>query len=171
MADREIDALVAPLGLELPHEARVWWGWHDGSEVELVSHALGNGIGPLRLARAVEEYRGLLDAATDVATGDDTLAPEELWRRQWFPFAVPRRGHLAVQCGTGTKAPTPIRLVEFYFHEESQEPIALSLGAVVSVWINAIESGAWTYDPALPGWRTHPELLPPIQGRARDLLA
>ena len=28
--EEEMDALIAPLGLSLPVEARVWWGWHDG---------------------------------------------------------------------------------------------------------------------------------------------
>jgi hypothetical protein len=29
LADEEMDVLTAPLGLRLPCEARVWWGWHE----------------------------------------------------------------------------------------------------------------------------------------------
>jgi hypothetical protein len=53
LSDAEMDALVSPLGLRLPHEARVWWGWHDGTDSDLLSHGIGNQIVPLRLAQAV----------------------------------------------------------------------------------------------------------------------
>ena len=30
LSDDAIDALVGPIGIELPEEARVWWRWHNG---------------------------------------------------------------------------------------------------------------------------------------------
>jgi hypothetical protein len=32
LTDAEMDALTEPLGIVLPDEARVWWGWHDGTD-------------------------------------------------------------------------------------------------------------------------------------------
>jgi cell wall assembly regulator SMI1 len=172
LSDAEMDALVAPLGLRLPTEARVWWGWHDGVETGLLSHGIGSYIVPLRLAQAVEKHRQLLEIAADVTADDDTSGPDDFWRREWFPFAVPPRADLACDCSASDGEPTPIRYVEFELPAESQEPVASSLGAVVSLWIEAIDSGAWTYDhDSPPGWTTHPERLPRIHGWARNLIA
>jgi hypothetical protein len=30
LGDEAMAALLQPLGLTLPEEARIWWGWHDG---------------------------------------------------------------------------------------------------------------------------------------------
>ena len=32
LSDAEMDALTEPVGIILPEEARVWWGWHDGTD-------------------------------------------------------------------------------------------------------------------------------------------
>jgi len=166
-----MEALVTPLGIGLPTEARVWWGWHDGTEIDLLSHAIGHDILPLQLAQAVEQYGELLEAASDVTADDENSDPDDFWRREWFPFAVPRRAHLACDCSVAETAPTPIRHVDFYFHAESQVPVSPSLGAVVSLWIDAIDREAWTYDHDRPGWTRHPERLPRLDGRTRLLVA
>jgi cell wall assembly regulator SMI1 len=31
LSDEQIDELMAPTGLTLPDELRLWWGWHDGA--------------------------------------------------------------------------------------------------------------------------------------------
>lgn len=171
LSDDEMDALVAPVGVRLPTEARVWWGWHDGTETDLLSHAIGHDTLPLQLAQAVEQYSELLEAASDVTADDESSDPGDFWGREWFPFAVPRRAHLACDCSVAEGAPTPIRHVDFYFPAESRVPVSPSLGAVVSLWIDAIDSEAWTYDHDRPGWKRHPERLPPLEGRTRLLVA
>ena len=35
LSPERIDDLTAPVGLRLPVEARIWWGWHDGVDVRL----------------------------------------------------------------------------------------------------------------------------------------
>ena len=80
-----MDALVGPLGLRLPTEARVWWGWHDGTEIDLLSHAIGHDILPRRLAQAVEKHGELLQVAADVTADDKTHEHHDFWRREWFP--------------------------------------------------------------------------------------
>jgi cell wall assembly regulator SMI1 len=77
LSEAEMEALVDPLGLRLPTEARVWWGWHDGVEVDLLSYGIGNCIVPLQLARAVEKYGELLEVAADVTAGDGTYKPDD----------------------------------------------------------------------------------------------
>lgn len=171
LSDAEMDTLVAPLGLRLPAEARIWWGWHDGAETGLVSHSIGNFIAPLRLAAAVEQYGQVLEDAATVAGDDDSVAPEEFWRQDWFPFAMPTRALLACDCSVASGAATPIRYVDFEFPAESREPVAPSLGAVVSLWIEAIDCGAWTYDHDRPGgWELHPERLPHVREWAQKLI-
>jgi hypothetical protein len=163
---------MAPLGLRLPGEARLWWGWHDGAETGLISHGIGNGIVPLRLAHAAEQYGQVLEDAALVAADRDVFEPDDFWRRAWFPLAAPARGLLACECPVAEDAPTPIRYVDFELPVESQEPVASSLGAVVSLWIEAIDRSGWTYHhDRPPGWTTHSDRLPRVDGWARNLIA
>ena len=41
LTDAEMDALTEPLGIVLPEEARVWWGWHDGTDPHFIDPIQG----------------------------------------------------------------------------------------------------------------------------------
>ena len=56
--------------------------------------------------------------------------------------------------------PTPIRMVWWAGRESFAEPVAHSFGQVVSWWIDALQTGAWTYDPDAQRWSRDPQLMP-----------
>jgi hypothetical protein len=58
LTEIQMDALTEPLGLRLPVEAQLWWGWHDGAADGgyAISRELGPGRQFLSLSAAVEHY-------------------------------------------------------------------------------------------------------------------
>jgi hypothetical protein len=172
LSEPEMHALVAPLGLRLPTEARVWWAWHDRAESTSLAHSLGNGIVSLRLEQAVARHLDNRKIAEQIA--DDRPTPvraDDYWPPQWLTLAVAAGlGEIVCDCSVAEGEPTPIRLSDFEFPEDSQVPLAPSLGTLVGWWLDALDSGAWTYDVASRTWRDHPERLPQPQGRSRLLV-
>jgi cell wall assembly regulator SMI1 len=145
--DTALDAATAPLELRLPIEARVLWGWHDGTETSLTSHAIGLDLIFLSLDNAVKRYR------KEVAAG---------WQVSWFPVAVRGDGAvMACDCSTPGAAPAPIHYVHWdKSGSGSRVPVAPSLGTVATWWIEAIDSGAWHYNPQRERWVSDPGRLP-----------
>jgi cell wall assembly regulator SMI1 len=154
-----LDDATVPLGLRLPTEARVLWGWHDGTESSLTSHAIGLDLLFLSLGDAVARYRQE-DAAAGVAVGDGS-PPEETWQATWFPVAARGDGAvMACDCSIPEGAPTPIRYVHWdKSGSGSRVPVAPSLGTVAAWWIEAIDSGAWHYSPQRMRWEADPGRL------------
>jgi len=107
-----MDAITAPLGLRLPDEARVWWGWSNGAP----RHP--SGLPYLPLEEAVDLYRSVRRMADDVAGGAPAGAAHASadfwWERAWFP--ITRSGHgstVACDCGVARGEPTPIRVIDW----------------------------------------------------------
>jgi cell wall assembly regulator SMI1 len=160
LSEQAIEASVSGLGLSLPIEARVWWGWHDGTESTVNAYAIGLDTVYLQLGRAAELYGEQRDVALQVADGASGLTADDFWRPHWFPFAVASRPVLACDCSVPEGALTPIYAVDYEFVDESKTPVADSLGDLVSLWIEALDAGAWTYNRELHRWEDHPERLP-----------
>jgi cell wall assembly regulator SMI1 len=162
----EIDALIAPLGLRLPVEARTWWGWHDGARTNgpSVRRTIGAGFEYLPLAEAVEQYRLCREASEQVASTEGhprpMSEPEYWWRPQWFPITLTGYGGVvACDCSVGNDSPTPIRMVWWAGRESFAEPVAQSFGQVVSWWIDALRTGVWRYDAGRDKWQVDHGLL------------
>jgi cell wall assembly regulator SMI1 len=153
-------AAASPLGLNLPTEAQVWWGWHDGTASTLTSHAIGRDILFLSLGAAMDRYEQERAAAT-AAIGEG-IDSRDTWGVAWLPVAAAGDGALiACDCSVAEGAPTPIRYVHWdKVGGDSRAPVAPSLGTVVAWWIEAIDAGAWRYDPERACWEAHPERLP-----------
>ncbi|HME01982.1 MAG TPA: hypothetical protein VKG38_03000, partial [Solirubrobacteraceae bacterium] len=83
------DEITRPLGLVLSEEARLWWGWHDGSSGWWRGNCLGFcGDGFTSLERAVKlatELRGVAEEFTE-----EVDEAGELLDRAWLPFAETR---------------------------------------------------------------------------------
>jgi hypothetical protein len=153
-----IDELTRPLGLRLPVEARTWWGWHDGVDVELgIAYELGPSLAFLPLDRAVALCRLARAHAAEV-WGDRA---DEVWRPSWFPLAE-RTGEIRCDCAVADGDPTPIFWADShdYDAEGLSTPKAVSLGQMVGWWIEALETGAWEYDHGRGRWVRHRERLP-----------
>ena len=146
LSDDEIDATIAPLGLQLPREAREWWRWHDGVPAASIQFTWQRHIGPriqyLPLAEAVEHYKSRRAKAVDDPVNDD---PTYWWDPTWFPVVNTDSGeHVAVECEVVEVASSPVRLVDWW-REDFMEPVAPSLGAVVAEWLDAFDSGRWRW--------------------------
>lgn len=152
----EIDAMTAPLGIRLPGEPRRWWGWHDGvvapKDVPRERFALGAvGFPFLPLAEASIHCRRLREAA--IRTNDPEVGtPDETWHPTWFPFTIAVYGAtLAIDCSDPDTDRTPIRVVD-WADGLMGDVVAGSVGELVSIWIDAIDLGAWRYDSGLARW-------------------
>ena len=150
LSDAEIDALTDPLGITLPGEARTWWSWHDG----VASNA---GQPERRIGALMMEFIPLAQAVRDYqegravlvgAGGEDALRD---WPTSWFPITAQGRGDVVVcECDVPRDAATPIHV--FRWDDPDPRPAASSFGALVALWIEAIDSGRWVYDAARRSW-------------------
>jgi cell wall assembly regulator SMI1 len=159
LTDEEIARELAPLGLRLPGEAALWWGWHDGVPSGQPRDMGGPVFRFLTLADAVQEYHSSRQVAESAARTKDEA--DHLWHPTWFP--ITNTGYSAViacDCSVAEGAPTPIRAVQWGYNEESDVPVAESFGQMVAWWIDAIELGAWRYDTGLGRWEIDPQRLP-----------
>jgi hypothetical protein len=137
LTDAEMDALTASLGIVLPAEARVWWGWHDGTDPL--------GIDPIR----GEEFAMLAPGRIFLPLGHavrqcqrwrkviwEGIEPDELWR-QWLPLNTVEDPTI-LDCA----ADAPARV----FRLEFQSPRRLglpTLGTLIDAYIEAFDTGGW----------------------------
>jgi hypothetical protein len=145
LSDEAMAALVEPLGLTLPAEARIWWGWHDGVTVTTpYGWEIGPDIGFYSLAQAVEQYR---EERESVNEGD--------WPNSWLPFTNFRRGPLIIDCQADERA-----IVHRVNWEVGHFPGADSMGELVALWLEAMDTGVWSWNPE-GAWHRAIDLAPP----------
>jgi cell wall assembly regulator SMI1 len=176
LAGPETDAIVAPLGLRLPVEARTWWSWHDGANTKggpAVLRTIGAGFEYLPLAEAAEQYRLCREASVQAAEtarqAGPASEPEYWWAPHWFPVTLTGYGGVvACDCSVDSGGPTPIRMVWWAGRESFAEPVAQSFGQMVSWWIDALKTGVWRYEEGPKQWRVnHERLDDPSRGLTR----
>jgi len=162
LSDAEIDALTGPLDLDLPEEARVWWGWHDGvarhpSGLLVYQQMGGIGLPFFSLEEAVARYRSRRSMAVDAAThgrpGEPLSSADYWWHPSWFPITdTDWAATIACDCDVAAGAPSPVRVVHWEDYSEAGAVAASSLGEVVRWWIEALDSGRFRYDAARNAW-------------------
>jgi cell wall assembly regulator SMI1 len=151
LTNEEIERQLRCLGQRLPREAVLWWKWHDGV-LSGKSDIMG---GPqfrfLTLGGAVRVYHRSRNVAETAARTSEEA--DHLWHPSWFPITETGYGGvIACDCRVATQDPTPIRMVDWGGKEDSDVPVAGSFGQMVAWWIEAIDCGAWSYDPDLNRW-------------------
>jgi cell wall assembly regulator SMI1 len=160
----EMAAALAPVGLQLPLEGRVLWGWHDGATSAGQGLVFGNGKFFLPLADMVEQYgreretaRGLVD--DEAPPFDD---PDFRWQPGWLPFSGDPGHPAVIDCAVPDGQPTPVRCIDWADQPEEYGLIrARSLGELIHHFIRAIDSGAWRWNATRGRWDTERELLGP----------
>ena len=167
-----MDELTSPLGLRLPAEARVWWGWRDGAPQDetrlLTSRQMGTfGLPFLSLEEAVAEYRSRRDAAQEAAARQGDNAPAELadpdywWDLSWFPITVTGNGTaVACDCSVGPEAPTPIRAIRWGSGPDFGDVVLPSMRELVKWWIDAFDNGTFRFDAESNLWTGDPGASP-----------
>ena len=144
LSNAEIDAIVAPTGLDLPDEARAWWGWHDGVSVSTPrGWEIGPDIGIYSLRQAVAELQQPLG-------GGGEEAPVT-----WLPLAQAPGGPICVDCSEPQSATVHRIDVEHGFF-----PGAGSMAEMVQVWLDMYDSGAWRWSRDDGRWGQDVSLRP-----------
>lgn len=170
LADATMDELCAPLGLVVPAAARVWWGWHDGAEIDgrrQATEMVGTGWRYAPLSLALDRTRSQRHITR--ATGAQTLDPDELWPSEWLVLSEgPHAGLIAVDGRASNDAATPVYSLD---HGEklsdARQPRARTLGEMVSWWIEGMDDGAVNFDAASGRWNYLYERLDPRRERTR----
>ncbi len=132
-SEEHIDTLLAPLGIDLPGEARLWWGWHNGlrPDVPVLDRYLGTRE-PLPVEYAAQFYEQEAGAQRQ-AFGFDGLLLGFLEKPDiYFGCAGPR------------DQPVPI-----YVRNDIETPTIMlpSIRALLLAWIEFLDLGAWQLKP------------------------
>jgi hypothetical protein len=160
LTDREMDETLEPLGLSLPAEGRVWWRWHGGETSEGRDKVIGPWKSFLSLVESVEVYREFRSMAEGLVVPDlpPLDDPDFRWNPAWLPISGPQHP-CVIDCSVPGGEPTPVRFIDWQNVDGFFLPRAESFGQMVSWWIDAIDCGAWRWDPARNRWDTHDDLL------------
>jgi len=110
LSDAEIDALLVPLGIDLPAEARVWWGWHNGTREDAPNLARSLGFRtPLSLKLAAECYAVDLEYQEEIFESKALLAPINEMPNVYF--ACNDADHGRVPIYTQNDVETPVKVL------------------------------------------------------------
>jgi hypothetical protein len=161
LGDARMDELTTPLGFTLPHEARVWWGWHDGAEPDDQGGIamLGPGRQFLSLEASIAHSRMYRDRLCQAGERDSSLN----WQLTWLPLSA-NVTPTVIECGGPFDAPVKCRTYELEQPDVGMVGVE-SIGALVAMYIAAYDSGGWRFDATLGKWSGDPEKLklPPEQ--------
>jgi cell wall assembly regulator SMI1 len=165
LSEAEMAELIAPVSLRLPTEARVWWGWRDGTSPKRAGWTFGPGRNCLSLSRAVEAYASSR-AAAEKGAADPGLSgprsdPEFMWHPSWLPVLNGGQLKTVLDCDVAEGEPTPIGFVDLLTQpEEYARHKARSFGEMIGWWCLALETGAWSWDAKRLVWDEDPRVLP-----------
>lgn len=133
-----IDELLAPRGIDLPDEARVWWGRRNGAVAGAPSAAIeiipGHDVWSLEEAAAASAEFGVM--------GDELYGMPEIAKHLRFVGNDPM---IYVDCNGPRDAPAPI-----YAQNDWTEPprrVLPSIGELIAIWIGLLDDGVFTMNP------------------------
>lgn len=154
----EIESTLAPLGLKLPIEGRIWWEWHDWATRSGQMFTGMSGKEYLSLRDAVATYEEFRRLVLQLVEPDDPdfADPEKRWNRSWFPFRGTQHP-LVLDCSVPDGTATPIRHMSLEEPWGSPMPRASSLGETVTWATEALERGVARWDKGRRVWARNPD--------------
>lgn len=157
--DRRIDELLAPLGIDLPEEARVWWRWHNGTLPNAPPTATE--IIPSREQAPLE---GAVSMAATAGLMVETFDIPELAK---LLHLVSRKPIIYVDCNGPREAPAPI----FSQNDEPECPVLAlsSIGELITIWSRLIDDGVFATTSDGQWQRLDPDRIPP-ELRSRGII-
>jgi hypothetical protein len=155
LSDQEIDALVRPLGISLPAEAKEWWGYANGVPRGAAPNIdLSPSWSWAPLEEIVQECREMR------AIGSEDVLPGEpsMFADTWLPI-VKGDGMLVID--TTQPAIAPVYTVDWHVDDPDvpYSPILPSLGVLITTWARALEERAIWYDGDRRLFHTNAERL------------
>jgi cell wall assembly regulator SMI1 len=163
--DDELDSALHAIGLRPSRGTRIWWAWSGGVPAAAVQASADRSVGPgreyLEPVEAVALYRQTREIAGEMAADAATFAPDTdrssvdwWWQPGWLPITTNGAGTtIACDCSVADGEPSPIHAVNWGAREMFYEPATSSFGQMVTWWIEALDNGAWRYDPEAGRWR------------------
>jgi hypothetical protein len=148
LRDDEIDALVQPIGVTLPEEARAWWRWHDGLRpgTRPQSWDIMPGRSLFSLWDAVDLFVPERQRMAEDGFPDMLLTP------------VGRHPIILFRCDGAPDAPVPVYVMDDWSDEAPRLALP-SIGELVLTWTSYIDAGFVTTDPD-GGWSAPGPALP-----------
>ncbi len=144
--EEHMDTLLAPLGIDLPDEARTWWGWHNGvrRDVPAPDRDLG-GREPLSVDYAAELYE------------QDAGAQRQLFGFDGLLSGFLDKPRILFGCAGPRDQPVPI-----YVQGDIETPTIMlpSIRALLLAWIEFFELGVWRLNAEGRWAATHQEKIP-----------
>ena len=147
---------LATVGLETNAELEAWFGWHNGRAGGPDESGLGYrvlpGFSQLSLEDAVSRYRSLTVDFV-VPDGVDPVYSTNGVGRGWLVLTVDPYG-FAMNCEGGPEVPPLVRKPEEeYFDEYFEGRLqVVSLCTLVTWWLEALQSGATTWNSSTQSW-------------------
>jgi hypothetical protein len=140
LSDAEIDAVLEPVGVELPEEARVWWRWRNGTDPD---------AGDAETLFGDRHYLSLQDNL-DYYEALNAIWEDEGYSKLLQP--VDQKPYIIFDCRGPRDAPVPVLWSEDI---EEPEPWTPSIGSLILRWIEVLRSGhitigadgIWDYGP------------------------
>jgi hypothetical protein len=129
LSDAEIDALLLPLGIDLPDEARVWWRWRNGTDPSAPA------------GRTLFGDRHFLSLQQNLVTYEDVNATWEDDGYGKLLKPVGQRPSIFFDCRGARTAPVPVLWAEDI---DPPEPFAPSIGSLIRRWVEVLRSGEIT---------------------------
>jgi cell wall assembly regulator SMI1 len=167
----ELDAGELRLGFQLPHEARIWFGWHDG--VDLAPWPPEQTLGSLQfltLEDAIGSCHQNREIAVAGADGDEGLA-DAFWKPRWLALAVPGYGvNVVIDCSGAIDAPVPVYIVDFQNPDQAAAPRCASMKELVLRWSSGLERGSWSWNIRTRNWDVRVGDVPDDEADALALL-
>jgi hypothetical protein len=131
-------------------EALLWWGWRDGSSLQILP-----GLDHIALAAALEGRRILRDLAADIAGEPPQTDPDAWWNPGWIPiFSTGGLSKIALDCSAEREALSPVRQIDWdgFGGSHYARAFARSLGEYVARAVRCLSGGRYTYDGERDMW-------------------
>jgi hypothetical protein len=149
LTDAQIDALLHPLDIDLPDEARVWWRWHNGTLVDPRKREakISPGRHPLPLKEVADFYAGEQGPLIDFYGVGGQLRP------------VSEKPLIYFDCAGRHDEPVPI--ITALDASDEHRVVLPSIGELILAWIDLLDRGIWATNPDGTWIIDHDRRLPP----------
>ncbi len=149
LSDEQIADLTEPVGIELPPELRLWWGWFNGAttpgRVEVT---------PVLEADSLESSllrREWMRAVAADAAHDRNEDIEQHFPSSFLPV-LGTGGSANIAANAALGPATPLHYVEFHPNDHPLVMLAPSLGDAVHRWVEMYEAGYYRWGEATGQW-------------------
>lgn len=158
----DLNKAEAQLGFQLPIEVRDWFMFHNGvANIGLFSPAtFPNRASPFGLGSALDRRHELLSVKYPIP---ELIPDDQIFQPTWLPIDICNNIHTVLDCGNARnnpQLPAPVHMIIPGSEYSAAEARLPSLTAMLEIWLQLCESGAWYYDVEDGIWDERYDLIP-----------